>query len=96
MHCPSHFLIESFRENIVKSISFEKGDLLSDNREKPEKQPNGVKVTFVPDSSLFGNFHFLNEYVEAMVKNYVYLNSGLTINFNGVNLLFQITVCLIF
>jgi topoisomerase-4 subunit B len=78
----SQFLIQSYRDNIVKSISFERGALIFDNKEKPENQPNGVLVTFVPDNTLFGNFHFINEYVETMVKNYVYLNSGLTINFN--------------
>jgi topoisomerase IV subunit B len=79
----SKFSIQSFREGRMKSLEYSEGNLITEDPEITVKQNNGTLVTMVPDESLFGHFHFINEYVESMVKNYVYLNSGLTINFNG-------------
>ncbi len=79
----SFFEVQSSRDNQVKTAQFSFGNL--DNEEGPEdsSKRKGTKVTFTPDESIFKNFKYRNEYVERMLKNYVYLNPGLTIVFNG-------------
>ncbi|MEM7086044.1 MAG: DNA topoisomerase IV subunit B [Bacteroidota bacterium] len=79
----SYFKVESVRENKLKMAEFALGELTSNP--DPEKSPKrkGTKVTFVPDDSIFRHYKFRNEYVEKMLRNYVYLNPGLTIDFNG-------------
>jgi topoisomerase-4 subunit B len=79
----SFFEIKSFREGKVKMVSFNEGNLQQDAPEQPGDLKNGTLVSFVPDQKMFGHFRYMDDYVEAMIKNYVYLNSGLTINFNG-------------
>ncbi len=78
----SNFTILSYREKMVKKIVYSGGNVVENNPEAPTTEPNGTEVIFHPDEELFGNFHFINEYVENMLKNYSYLNSGLTISFN--------------
>ncbi len=79
----SFFEVQSSRDNQVKTAQFSFGNL--DHEEGPEDttKRKGTKVTFVPDESIFKNYKYRNEYVERMLKNYVYLNPGLTIVFNG-------------
>lgn len=77
------FIIKSFREGEVKEIHFSKGEVVDDLKITTSTEPNGTEVTFIPDNALFGDFHFLSAYVDNMLRNYTYLNSGLTINFNG-------------
>jgi topoisomerase IV subunit B len=79
----SRFIIQSFRENRVKCIEFSEGKLISDEEEKDSDQSNGTQVSFVPDETLFGKYHFILEYIQSLVKNYVFLNAGLTIKVNG-------------
>ncbi len=79
----SHFFIQSFRDNQVKTISFSEGRVLKDEPLKPAKEPNGCQVKWMADTVLFGNYNYREEYIEAMLKNYVYLNTGLTLIFNG-------------
>jgi topoisomerase-4 subunit B len=79
----SFFEIRSFRDSKVKAVSFSEGDMQQDLPEEPSDLRNGTLVSFVPDHKMFGHFRFMEDYVEAMIKNYVYLNSGLTIYFNG-------------
>ena len=50
---------------------------------KPTNEENGVEVVFQPDENMFGNYYYISEYVDSMLKNYVFLNSGLVIEFNG-------------
>jgi len=78
-----YFKVDSVRENKIKTAEFEFGELLKDHKIKDTSQRNGTLVTFIPDEGFFKNFHFNHEYVENMVWNYVYLNTGLSINFNG-------------
>lgn len=80
----SKFIIKSFREGVVKAVGFEKGNLTNDDKEHRTESKNGTLVSFVPDIKMFGTFRFIDDYVESMIKNYVYLNSGLTIKLNGV------------
>jgi topoisomerase-4 subunit B len=79
----SFFEIKSFRDGLVKSVSFTEGNLQEDLPAETGNFKNGTLVSFVPDHKMFGNFSFLEDYVEAMIRNYVYLNSGLTIYLNG-------------
>ncbi|MFS4416895.1 DNA topoisomerase IV subunit B [Maribacter sp. 2307ULW6-5] len=79
----SFFEVESSRENQVKTAQFAQGNLTQVNGPEETTKRKGTKVTFVPDEAIFKNFKYRNEYVERMLKNYVYLNPGLTIVFNG-------------
>ena len=78
----SQFIIESFREGKIKKADFSEGDLLKNHPQKNSQGKNGTMITFEPDPVLFGKFNFLDEYVEAMLRNYTYLNTGLTIIYN--------------
>lgn len=77
------FRVESIRDNQVKYAEFEQGDLKIDSDIEESTQRRGTKVIFIPDETIFKNFRFRTEYVSKMLKNYVYLNRGLTIDFNG-------------
>jgi topoisomerase IV subunit B len=79
----SKFVIRSIREGQVKIIEFEHGRTLKDHPLENTAEENGVEVIFQPDEDMFGNFYYISEYVDTMLKNNVYLNSGLVINFNG-------------
>lgn len=81
----SHFEIQSFREGLMKSVRFEEGNLKDDLAEQKSPQKNGTLVTFVPDEKMFGKFRFIDDYLESIIRNYVYLNSGMTIRLNGTN-----------
>ncbi|MCK4466597.1 MAG: type IIA DNA topoisomerase subunit B [Bacteroidales bacterium] len=79
----STFNIQSIRDGKYKEVVFAEGELLKDEKLKTTDRKNGVLVTFTPDKNMFGNYHYISEYIETMMRNYVYLNSGLTIIFNG-------------
>ena len=79
----SYFRAQAFRDGMTKVVEFSKGELLSESDIIPTDQKNGTEITFVPDAELFGNYHFLMEYVDEMVWNYAFLNSGLTLILNG-------------
>ena len=78
----SRFEVRSYREGKVRTLVFERGKLLSDNTE-PSQDENGTYIFFEPDNTLFKNYSFHDEFVETMLRNYTYLNSGLTIMYNG-------------
>ena len=79
----SYFRAQAFRDGQTKVVEFSKGELLSESDIVPTDQKNGTEITFVPDAELFGNYHFLMEYVDEMIWNYAFLNSGLTLILNG-------------
>jgi topoisomerase-4 subunit B len=79
----SNFTIQSFREGKVKAADFGEGELLKNHPQKNSQEKNGTEIIFVPDHTLFGKFNFIDEYIEAMLRNYTYLNTGLTIIYNG-------------
>ncbi len=79
----SYFQIKSFREGEVKELEFSEGNLQREMDVVPTNEPNGTYVCFTPDASVFKNYHFIDDYVVNMVKNYTFLNAGLTIEFNG-------------
>ncbi|HBX50022.1 MAG TPA: DNA topoisomerase IV [Bacteroidales bacterium] len=77
------FFIQSFREGKVKTIDFSEGKMIKDNKLEKSDQPDGTLVTFIPDHTIFGEYRYLTDYIEKMLRNYTYLNRGLVINFNG-------------
>jgi topoisomerase-4 subunit B len=79
----SHFITQSVREGKTKIVEYSKGELVNDFKITPSDEKDGTIVTLVPDNEVFGNYHFINEYVEKLLWNYVFLNNGLTIRFNG-------------
>ena len=78
----SHFEVRSYRDGKVRELVFEKGNLLSDKTEDSNDE-NGTYIYFVPDNTLFKGYSFHEDIVETMLRNYTYLNSGLTIMYNG-------------
>lgn len=78
----SKFEVKSFRDGKVRHLCFEKGCLKDDKTSKSNDE-NGTFIYFEPDNTLFKNYKFLDEIVETMLRNYTYLNTGLTIMYNG-------------
>lgn len=77
------FRVESVRDQQIKAATFAYGELVEDLPVEDTSRRKGTKVSFVPDSEIFKNYKYRSEYVAKMLKNYVYLNPGLTIDFNG-------------
>ena len=80
----SMFRVESTRENQTTAAVFEYGNLVQEDPVASSSKRRGTRVVFEPDSSIFKKYKYRLEYVERMLKNYVYLNPGLTIDLNGV------------
>lgn len=78
----AHFEVESFREGKVRKLTFEKGDMKTDKTTKTSDE-SGTYIYFEPDDTLFKNYSFHDDIVETMLRNYTYLNAGLTIMYNG-------------
>ncbi|WP_031428658.1 DNA topoisomerase IV subunit B [Flavimarina sp. Hel_I_48] len=78
-----YFRVESSRDGKSASAEFAQGNLTEEEFLEETSRRKGTKVTFVPDEIIFKKYKYRNEYVEKMLKNYVYLNPGLTIVFNG-------------
>jgi topoisomerase-4 subunit B len=79
----SFFKVSAFRDGREKSAEFAKGVLAKEYKEVKSDQPNGTLVSFIPDETVFKNFHFIHEYMDNQLWNYCYLNAGLVIQFNG-------------
>lgn len=79
----SWFRVQSVREGKAKVAEFKRGDLQKDERVKASDEAEGTIISFIPDETVFKNYHFINEYVEKMLWNYAYLNTGLTLVYNG-------------
>ncbi|HCC95269.1 DNA topoisomerase IV subunit B [Empedobacter falsenii] len=77
------FRVQSIRDGKTRIAEFEQGILANQEDEKETSLRKGTKITFIPDKTIFLNFKFRKEYVDKMLKNYVYLNPGLKIIFNG-------------
>ncbi len=78
----SHFEVRSYRDGQVRSAQFERGIFQSDKTESTDDE-NGTYIYFEPDGTMFVNYQFHDDIVETMLRNYTYLNSGLTIMYNG-------------
>ena len=83
----AQFEVQSFREGHSRKAKFEKGKLVDDSDIYVDNSERGTSIYFVPDNSLFENYVYNEEYIETMLRNYAYLNTGLTINFNGKKIL---------
>ena len=77
------FRVKSVRDGRMKMAEFSRGVIKENFPETDSSDRNGTEITFIPDSEIFLNFKFRKEYVERMLRNYAYLNPGLTIVFNG-------------
>lgn len=81
----SYFLVQSFRDGKSKRAEFNRGELTGDHPEEPTEQTNGTLLVFEPDNTIFKNYRFIQDFIREQVKNYTYLNSQLTIKYNGEN-----------
>ncbi len=79
----SSFTIQSVREGKEKVVDFSEGEIVKNHQQRNSTEKNGTIITFEPDHTMFGKFNFIDEYIEAMLRNYTYLNTGLTISYNG-------------
>ena len=79
----SYFKVTAFRDGREKTAEFAKGVLTKEHKEAKTDEPNGTLVSFIPDESVFKNFHYIHEYMDNQLWNYCYLNAGLIIQFNG-------------
>ncbi len=78
-----YFKVTAFREGKEKTAEFEKGVLIKEHKETKTDEPNGTLVVFIPDETVFRNFHYIHEYLDNQLWNYCYLNAGLAMHFNG-------------
>ncbi|MBI2275338.1 MAG: type IIA DNA topoisomerase subunit B [Bacteroidetes bacterium] len=78
-----YFKVTAFREGKEKTAEFEKGVLKQEHKETKTTEPNGTFVEFIPDETIFRNFHYIHEYLDNQLWNYCYLNAGLAMHFNG-------------
>lgn len=79
----SYFLIASYRDGEYKQVEYSKAVITHEQDIQPSEEPNGTFVRFIPDKDIFRDYHYKDEFVESLLKNYVFLNSGLTILYNG-------------
>jgi len=83
----SYFCVQSFRDGKTKKAEFSKGELITDHKEGKTTEKDGTLMIFEPDNTIFKNYRYIPEFLIEQVWNYAFLNSGLTINFNGQNFL---------
>jgi topoisomerase IV subunit B len=77
-----YFKVTAYREGKEKTAEFERGVLIKEHKEAKTTEENGTLITFVPDETVFKNFHYIFEYLDNQFWNYCYLNAGLVINYN--------------
>ena len=78
-----YFRVQSVRDGKTKIVEFHQGEVREEEDIQETSVRKGTRVSFVPDESIFHNFGYVNEYVEKMMWHYAYLNTGLTMLFNG-------------
>jgi len=78
----SRFTVESYRDGEMKRAEFSEGKIVEESPLQPTSESNGTMVEFVPDSTVFVNYNYNEDFIETMLRNYAYLNTGLTIVFN--------------
>ncbi len=79
----SYFYVQSIRDKKSKDAEFSKGEVVKDNKIESSNLEDGTVIEFIPDGELFGNYFFIDEYIEKMIWNYAYLNRGLIITYNN-------------
>ncbi|MES2617792.1 MAG: DNA topoisomerase IV subunit B [Bacteroidota bacterium] len=83
----SYFCVQSFRDGKTKKVEFSKGEITKDHKETTSSDKDGTLMIFEPDNTIFKHYRFIPEFLTEQIWNYAFLNSGLTINFNGQNYL---------
>lgn len=83
----SYFCVQSFRDGRTKKVEFSKGEITQDFKETNTTEKDGTMMIFEPDNSIFKNYRFIPEFLIEQIWNYAFLNSGLTIQYNGQNYL---------
>lgn len=78
-----YFKAQSVREGKTKIVEYQRGEIIFDHPIIPSDLPQGTEITFIPDETVFGNFHYIPEYVEKLLWNYAFLNNTLTLTLNG-------------
>ncbi|MFN6039795.1 MAG: ATP-binding protein, partial [Bacteroidota bacterium] len=78
-----NFKVTAYRDGQSKSAEFSKGELVKESKLMKSDEPNGTYVEFKPDDTIFKKYHFVHEYIDRMLWNYAFLNTGLTLTFNG-------------
>ncbi len=79
----SYFQVSAFREGRQKIADFEKGFLIKEYKEEKTTEQNGTLITFIPDETIFKNYHYIQEFLDNQFWNYCFLNAGLVLNYNG-------------
>lgn len=79
----TNFFIRSIRDGQAKSVSYSRGEILDESELESTDEPSGTLVRFTPDATIFRDYQFQDKYIVPLVKNYTYLNTGLTITYNG-------------
>lgn len=85
----TYFKVYAVREGELKAAEFAQGQLVKEYKLEKTSEENGTYVEFVPDNTIFKNYHYITEYVEQMVQNYTYLNTGLAFIYNGTRYISQ-------
>lgn len=80
----SNFMIKAVREGVAKEVYFSQGIITGEKDYSGIDEPNGTQVVFEPDQTVFKKFRFISDFVVNMIKNYTFLNAGLTIEYNGI------------
>ncbi|MDR2682433.1 MAG: type IIA DNA topoisomerase subunit B [Dysgonamonadaceae bacterium] len=78
----SYMLVQSFRDGETKAVEFCRAQITGNPEITATHEPNGTLIRFIPDEEIFKNYHFQDPFVEPLLKNYVFLNAGLTIHYN--------------
>ena len=79
----SYMLVQSFRDGESKCVEYQQAHVIEETAIIKNDQANGTLINFIPDEEIFKNFQYQDQFIETLLKNYVFLNSGLTINYNG-------------
>jgi len=79
----SYMFVQSFRDGETKSVEYQRAQIIDNPNITSTQEKNGTLVNFIPDEEIFKGYQFRDEFIEPLLKNYTYLNTGLTINFNG-------------
>lgn len=79
----SFFIAQSVRDGKTRIVEFTDGELVKEGKDEKSDLKNGTIITFIPDEKVFGNYYFITEYIDNLLWNYAFLNTGLSIYFNG-------------
>ena len=79
----SYFRVQSIREGKTKIVEYAGGEIISDHPIQDSTEPDGTLISFTPDPTIFGQYHYIPDYIEKQLWNYAFLNNGLIIHFNG-------------